>query len=276
MKDFFKSPLFKILCGMTAFFVGMMIYAATTNVGTVTGAILTPIQSLFSSVSDAVGDFFDSFAGASSVAEENAALKQQLNELRQQQVELDELRRQNELYRDFLELKEQNPDYRFAAARVIATDPTDIYGNFTVNAGTLSGVKVGNAVITPEGLCGVVYEVGLNYAYVRTILDPQVQISAYDSRTREDGLTSGSLALARDGMLSLGQMDRTVTAAAGDIVVTYGGNYPEGLLIGEIVEVKAESDGLSRTATVRPFAPVRAVSNVFIITSFEEAGGAAQ
>ena len=213
MKDFFKSTVFKVLCGLAAFFVGMMIYAATTNVGTVTGAILTPIQSFFSSVTDAVGDFFGNFVGASSLAEENEQLKNQLNELREQQVELDELRRQNELYRDFLELKEQNPDYKFAAARVIATDPSDIYGNFTVNAGSLAGVAVGNAVVTPEGLCGVVYEVGLNYAYVRTILDPQVQISAYDSRTREDGLTAGSLDLARDGMLRLARSRRSLPKA---------------------------------------------------------------
>lgn len=276
MKDFLKSTLFKVLCGVAAFFVGMMIYAASANVGTITGAVLTPIQTAFTAVTDAVSDFFGSFVGSSALAEENARLKEQVNTLREQQVELDELRRQNELYRDFLELKEQNPDYRFAAARVIASDPSDVYGNFTINAGTLAGVAVGNAVVTPEGLCGVVYEAGLNYAHVRTILDPSVQISAYDSRTREDGLTGGSLALAREGTLKLGQMDRSNTAAAGDYVVTYGGKYPEGLLIGEIVEVVPESDGLSKYAVVRPFADIDAVSSVFVITDFDSTGGAAE
>lgn len=274
MKDFLKSTLFKVLCGIAAFFVGMMIYAATTNVGTITGAVLTPIQNGFTAVVNAVENLFSGIGSSSRLAEENEQLRSQINTLREQQVELDELRRQNDFYKSFLGLKEQNPDYRFTAARVIASDPSDIYGNFTINAGTLSDVSVGCAVITPEGLCGVVTEVGLNYAYVRTLLDPEVQISAYDSRTREDGLTAGSVELARAGQLRLTQLERSDTAAAGDYVVTYGGSYPEGLLIGEILEISPASDGLSKYAVVRPFADIHALSNVFVITSFEKAEGA--
>ncbi len=274
MKDFLKSTLFKVLCGVAAFFVGMMIYAATTNVGTITGAVLTPIQNGFTAVVNAVENLFSGIGSSSRLAEENEQLRSQINTLREQQVELDELRRQNDFYKSFLGLKEQNPDYRFTAARVIASDPSDIYGNFTINAGTLSDVSVGCAVITPEGLCGVVTEVGLNYAYVRTLLDPEVQISAYDSRTREDGLTAGSVELARAGQLRLTQLERSDTAAAGDYVVTYGGSYPEGLLIGEILEIFPASDGLSKYAVVRPFADIHALSNVFVITSFEKTEGA--
>ncbi len=274
MKDFLKSTLFKVLCGVAAFFVGMMIYAATTNVGTITGAVLTPIQNGFTAVVNAVENLFSGIGSSSRLAEENEQLRSQINTLREQQVELDELRRQNDFYKSFLGLKEQNPDYRFTAARVIASDPSDIYGNFTINAGTLSDVSVGCAVITPEGLCGVVTEVGLNYAYVRTLLDPEVQISAYDSRTREDGLTAGSVELARAGQLRLTQLERSDTAAAGDYVVTYGGSYPEGLLIGEILEISPASDGLSKYAVVRPFADIHALSNVFVITSFEKTEGA--
>lgn len=274
MKDFLKSTLFKVLCGVAAFFVGMMIYAATTNVGTITGAVLTPIQNGFTAVVNAVENLFSGIGSSSRLAEENEQLRSQINTLREQQVELDELRRQNDFYKSFLGLKEQNPDYRFTAARVIASDPSDIYGNFTINAGTLSDVSVGCAVITPEGLCGVVTEVGLNYAYVRTLLDPEVQISAYDSRTREDGLIAGSVELARAGQLRLTQLERSDTAAAGDYVVTYGGSYPEGLLIGEILEISPASDGLSKYAVVRPFADIHALSNVFVITSFEKTEGA--
>lgn len=274
MKDFLKSTLFKVLCGVAAFFVGMMIYAATTNVGTITGAVLTPIQNGFTAVVNAVENLFSGIGSSSRLAEENEQLRSQINTLREQQVELDELRRQNDFYKSFLGLKEQNPDYRFTAACVIASDPSDIYGNFTINAGTLSDVSVGCAVITPEGLCGVVTEVGLNYAYVRTLLDPEVQISAYDSRTREDGLTAGSVELARAGQLRLTQLERSDTAAAGDYVVTYGGSYPEGLLIGEILEISPASDGLSKYAVVRPFADIHALSNVFVITSFEKTEGA--
>ncbi len=273
MKDFFKSTGFKILVLVASFLVGFMIYAASvdgiaTIPGAVSGAILTPLQSFFSTIGDGLSDFFGGFGGSSALREENAQLQAELNELREQQVELDELRRQNELYKGFLELKEQNPDYKFVDARVIATDPTDIYGNFTIGVGSLGGVSAGNAVITPEGLVGVVYETGLNFAKVRTILDPDLQISAYDSRTREDGITGGSLEQARQGCTRLNQLERSYTAGVGDYVVTYGGKYPSGLLIGEITELVQESDGLSTYAVVKPFANISAVSHVFVITEF--------
>lgn len=268
MKDFRKSRGFKVLLCLAAFFVGMMIYTATTGFETISGAILQPMQSGVSAVSNGIrGLFGDS---AKTLKKENESLKKELNALRKQQVELEELRRQNETYKEFLALKEENPDFVFVDASVIAADPTDPYGNFTIGAGSLSEVSAGNAVITPEGLVGVVSEVGLNYAKVKTVLDPTLQIAAYDSRTREDGLTGNDYALATDGKLKLSRLTRDTTAAEGDFVVTYGGQYPSGLLIGKITAVKPETDGLSKFAEVEPFSPVFSVAEVFVITHSEE------
>ena len=102
------------------------------------------------------------------------------------------------------------------------------------------------------------------------MLDPGLQISAYDSRTREDGLLTGNLELALDGKLKLSQMDRDITASAGDIIVTYGGSYPEGLLIGTIAEIGAETDGLSKYAVINPFVNVGTISEVFVIVNYED------
>jgi len=269
VKDFWKSRGFKVLACIAAFFVGMMIYAATTGFETITGAVLKPMQGGISAISNGIHELFGD--SAKSLKKENEALKEEVNTLREQQVELEELRRQNETYKEFLALKEENPDFVFVDARVIAADPTDPYGNFTVGAGSLADVKVGNAVITPEGLVGVVSEVGLNYAKVKTVLDPSLQIAAYDSRTREDGLTGNEYALATDGKLKLCRLTRDATAAEGDFVVTYGGQYPAGLLIGKITAVKSETDGLSKYAEIEPFAPVSSVAEVFVITDSEEA-----
>ena len=268
MKDFWKSRGFKVLLCIAAFFVGMMIYAATTGFQTISGAIFKPMQSAFSAVSDGIRGLFGNSAA---LKEENEKLQNEVNELREQQVELEELRRQNDTYKEFLALKEENPDFEFVDARVIAADPTDPYGNFTIGQGSLADVAKGDAVVTPEGLVGVVSEVGLNYAKVKTVLDPGLQIAVYDSRTREDGLTGNEYTLAADGKMKMTRLTRDTTAAAGDFVVTYGGQYPSGLLIGKITAVKPETDGLSKYAELEPFAPVFSVSEVFVITDFGEA-----
>ena len=275
MKDFLKSLAFRILVLAAAFMVGMMIYAASTDQTAtlpekVGGFVLTPLQSAAAAVTDVIHDFFGLFGGSGALREENARLQEELDRLRQQQVELEELRRQNATYREYLELKERHPDYRFADARVIAMDPAENYYDFTLNAGTLAGVTAGDPVITPQGLVGVVYEVGPTYSKARTLLDPRAPVSVYVSRTRDNGITASQPALALEGLLRVARLDRTAGAAAGDYLLTFGsGTYPAGLMVGEITEVYAESDGLSLSATVRPFADIPHLADVFVILDFE-------
>ena len=274
MKDFFKSLAFRVLVAVAALLVGMMIYAASTGgvstiPATVAGAVLTPLQSLATAISEGIGDFIGNFTDGGRLRNENAQLQEQVNALRDSQVELDELRRQNELLRNYLELKEQNPDFRYADARVVAKDASGNYYNFTINAGSSSGIHTGDPVITPEGLVGVVSQTSANYAQVRTILDPETKISAYISRTRDTGITGNTAQTASKGLLRLLRLDRGTGAAKGDFVLTYGSaKYPSGLKIGELTEVFAESDGLSISATIRPFADIAKVSDVLVIIDF--------
>ena len=279
MKEFLKSVAFKVIVVVALFLIGIMIYAASTGgvstiPATITGAIVTPLQSLASTISNGFNDFIGIFTDSNALRAENEQLQAESNELRKNQVETDELRRLNELYREFLELKEQHPDYQFADGRVISMDPADKYGNFTIDAGSLKGIEANDPVITPEGLVGVVYEVGLNYAKVRTILDPATQVSAYVSHTRSGGVTGGTASLAQEGKLRLNLLARDSGAATGDYVVTSGrgGIYPEQLLIGTIEEIQPESDALTMYAVIKPFADLQNLSSVFVITGFDGQG----
>lgn len=276
MKEFIKSAAFRMLALVAALLVVLMVYAARCGGVSVLpkrvlSAAVSPLQTAASAVAEKTHGFFGLFGGRGALRRENEALREEIRVLREQQTELDELRRENALYRDYLGLKAENPDYRFVEARVIAADPADHYGNFTVNRGSQAGVKAGNPVITADGLVGVVWEVSATSSTVRTILDPRVQVSVYVSRTRDNGITDNTAAAAAEGLLRVKRLERTAGAVAGDMVVTYGsGNYPEGLLVGELTTIYAESDGLSLSATVRPFAAIGRVAEVFVITSFGE------
>jgi rod shape-determining protein MreC len=277
VKNFIKSAAFKALAAVSLFLIGIMIYAASTGgvatiPETIAGAIVAPLQSLGAAVSDGFSDFLGIFTDSNVLQQENQKLRKEIDQLRKNQVELDELRRMNEYYRQYLELKEQNPDYKFADCRVISVDTNNKYGNFTINVGLLSGVKKNQPVITPEGLVGVVYEVGMNFANVRTILDPATQVPAYVSRVGSGGVTGGSLSLAKEGKLRLNYLPRNNGVAEGDYVVTSGKGevYPRHLLIGTVKEVNSESDGLTMYAVIEPFANIRDLTNVFVITEFSE------
>ena len=283
MKDFFKSFGFKVLAASALVLVGVMIYAASTGgmatiPSMISGAILTPLQSAASAVSDGLNSFAGMFGSSTELQKQIDELQAELNDYRNKQVELDALREQNEWLKEYLNIIEQDNDYQFADARVIAIDPADKYNNFTISAGTLSGISVNDPVITPEGLVGVVYETGLNYSKVRSILDPETQVSATVSRTRNNGVTGGTLSLAQEGKLKLGFLSRDGGAEAGDMVITsgMGGIYPAGLLIGEIEEVLPESDGMTLYGVVKPYADLSRLSQVLVITEFSGQGEAVE
>ena len=137
MKDFFKSLGFKVLAAVALLLVGVMIYAASTgglaNIpATITGAIVSPLQSLGASISNGFSSFLGIFTDSGELQKEIDALQEENNQLRQQQVELDELRRENEDLRKYLGVKEENPDYEFVPAKIIAQDPSDPAYNFSI------------------------------------------------------------------------------------------------------------------------------------------------
>ena len=281
MKRFLKSFLAKLVGVLALLLVGVMIYAATTGglatlPATIAGAVITPLQTVVSRVSDAVGGFFHDLGGTGRLQERIAKLEKQNAELIGQQVDYDKLKQQNEWYNEILGLHEQHPDYAFASARVIARDPADAYGNFTVGSGSNAGIAAGAPVVTTGGyLVGVVEEVGLTFAKVRTITDPGSRVAVQISRTGDTAYTNGStVEQAGEGILRLATLERTSGASVGDIVITsgIGGVYPAELPMGRIRSITAASDGMTLDAEIELFADIGELRQVMIITSFERQG----
>ena len=256
--------------------IGLLIYAASvggiaTLPSTVMGAISGPLQSISSSISGAVTDFLGGITSISDKDKRIEELENQVNDLRGQLIDLDKYKQENEEFRQYLDLKEQNPDYVFEDASVISKDPSERFGGFTINKGSLAGIEAGDPVITPDGLVGFVREVGLTYSKVQTLLDPSTSVSSLISRTRDSGvLGSNTTEYAQDGLCRLGYLDRQSSVTAGDLVITsgVGGKYPSGLVIGTISQVNQEADGISLYASVKPAADIADVRDVMIIKSF--------
>lgn len=282
MKKFLKSVLTRSLGVVALVLVGVMIYSATsggfaTIPETLTGLIVTPIQTLATSISNGVSGFFGNLTGGDELRQQLEQLQKENAELRQQLVDYDELKQTNDWYSEILGLHEENPEYTFAAGRVIARDPADYYGNFTISAGSYSDVSVNDPVVSTDGsLVGVVEEVGLTYSKVRTILDPSTKVAAQISRTGDTAYTAGStVEMARQNSLRLTTLERSSGASAGDYVVTsgIGGVYPSGLLIGSVQQIRSATDGMTLDADIDLFADIYNLKQVMVITSFAGQGG---
>lgn len=186
-------------------------------------------------------------------------------------VDYDKLKAENEAYKALTNIQEQHPEMSYTSSFVIGRDPLDSFWGFTLDRGTLDGVAVNDAVISDEGyLLGVVREADLTSCKVMTILHPSFNAAGVVSRTRDNGIITGSAEYAADGLCVLTNLARSTMSKAGDQIITtgLGGVFPPDVLVGVIKELTPEASGKSMLAVIKPGADPRTVRHVFIITSY--------
>ena len=276
MKDFFDTWKFRILIAVAVFLVGVMAYAGAN--GRLTAApqellsvAVSPFQRAAAAVASGVSSIWEKYTNIDVIIAENEVLHDENAELRSQLVDYDRIKAENEAYKALANIQDEHPEMTYASAFVIGRDPLDEFWGFTLDCGTLDGVAVNNAVISDAGyLLGVVVDVDLTSCKVMTILHPSFNAAAVVSRTRDNGILTGSAEYAADGKALLTNLDRTTLVRASDQVITtgLGGVYPADLLVGVVEELVPEASGKSMTAVIKPGADPRTVKHVFIVTAF--------
>ena len=276
MKDFFDTWKFKILVAVAVFLVGIMAYAGANGRLTAApqellGVILTPFQKAAAVVSGGVGAVWEKYTSIDEVMEQNEQLEAENAELRQQMVDYDRIKAENDAYKALARIQDTNSEATYVSAFVIGRDPLDEFGGFTLDQGSTDGVAVNDAIISDRGyLLGVVVEVDATSCKVMTILHPSFNAAGVISRTRENGIITGSADYAADGQCVLTNLDRATEARKGDQVITtgLGGVFPANLLVGTVQEVVPEQSGKSSSAVILPGADPRTVKHVFIVTEY--------
>lgn len=279
MRFFFRSKQFKTI--VAVFLIIAVLTLSFALIGTrmspqtdIAGTIAAPIRSAAQSVSNAVSDFFKAYSDGNKLSLENAELKAQISELQNKVADYEEVLSENSFYKQYLEIKENNPDFKFADANIIAKDPDDPYGGFTLNKGSASDISLYDPVITDAGVVGYVTEVGLTSCKVTTILSHNITLGAIDNRTSDSGIVTGSLSLSQNGLCRFANLSRSCSVAVGDYVITSGeGIFPEGLLIGSVKNIGIDEYNTSVFAEIKPFVEFSEIRSVMVITSFEGQGG---
>ena len=276
MKDFFDTWKFKILVAVAVFLVGIMAYAGANGRLTAApqellGVVLMPLQKVTSALSGGIGSVWEKYTSIDDVMDRNEQLEAENAELRQQMVDYDRIKAENDAYKALARIQDTNSEASYVSAFVIGRDPLDEFGGFTLDQGSTDGVAVNDAIISDRGyLLGVVVEVDATSCKVMTILHPSFNAAGVISRTRENGIITGSADYAADGQCVLTNLDRATEARKGDQVITtgLGGVFPANLLVGTVQEVVPEQSGKSSSAVILPGADPRTVKHVFIITEY--------
>ena len=258
---------------LIAVILSVMTYfsASSAILPNIFGTIATPFRTAGTAISNKVDEWVDYFTEFDKLKTENAQLRRELAALEAdiRQAEYD--RKENDLLRQLLALREQRRDLTFESALIVARDASNWASLLTINKGTLYDVAVGDCVLDENGnLVGIVTEAGLNWATVRTILDSETGIGARVFRSNLNALAQGDFGLMDEQFLKLGYLSTDSDIMAGDLIITSGlGDYlPSKLVIGYVEEMRANEDGLSRYAVIRPEANIDELTQVFVVTDF--------
>ena len=276
MKQLFKSRRLKVIAGVIALLlVGALICAANgrgeTAQSGIIATVFTPANWLATKISDGITYVFGEATGNAEYLDRINELENQVGSLQDQLADYENLQKQNQLYKDALELKEENPDYTFVEAKAVSRDAADIFGSYTINKGTTSGISDGDAVLYGNYIVGIIDRAYPTYSVVKTILDPDFSVSAYEIVSGEISYVTGRAELAPDGKCTMANLDSSTSVTYGSIIATAGisGNIPEGLIIGTVEEIEEDNASIASYAVINPGVAVTNISNCLVLTGYE-------
>ena len=226
----------------------------------------------FLKAANGIGNFFDDFG---EYFKDKKKLAKQIDELTYKNNYLDHkvssltaLESENQRLRELLELKERYPEFKTTAASVVARDSGNYCRMVTIDKGKESGIEVNQAVLSQDGLVGLVFEVGNGWSKIQTILDPATSVGCKITRTGDISVTEGDITLINEGLLQMLYISSQFTILEGDIVETSGLGeiYPKGIPIGRINEIKVDENSNSQYATLTPIVDFSNLHEVLVIT----------
>ena len=232
--------------------------------------VLTPIRSGFSSLTRQIERYYDYIFGYEALEAKNEYLQQRINEIENSERNAAALERENERFRELLELSKQNEDYQFCDAYVISWDSSSWKSTFTIGKGTNAGLEKGMVAVTSKGqVVGLLTEVGTNWATVTTILDTSLEISASIASSGHTGVVQGAYATGEEGKLRINYLPSEAVLRNNDQVVTTGSAvYPKDMIIGYVVDAGYDETGVAKYALLEPAADFDTLEQIFIITHF--------
>ena len=279
MLQFLKSTQLKICLVVLCALLFGAVFAVVSQNGTspVTKAVsvvFTPLQKATGYLSEKLRVFGASFASANAYRAENEALRARVAEYEAQMVDYDEIKHKITSYEEMLGIKASHSDYTLAPANIIGADATDLFSSLIIDKGSNDDIAVNDPVICGNYLVGIVKKVNPTHSVVLSLLNPQINVSAIESKTRETAYVTTDTDRSRKGKCVMAGLERTTLIAPGGIVTTsgIGGIYPKGLIIGTVTQVLESDVDLTSYAIVEPGADLQALEDVFVITGFRGQG----
>jgi rod shape-determining protein MreC len=243
-----------------------------------------PIETGASRALKPVRDFFGWAGDSIDAKDQNKELKEQVDRLRTELADAQTARRDARQLRGLVGLHRDDGfprGTRPVAARVIARSPTVWYSSLKIDKGSSDGIRLNQPVIAAAsnpssgnavgGLAGKVTRVTGGTAEVTLITDESSGVAAQVMPAGASGVVKPEVGNPRDMLLDFVEGGKRVTQ--GTIVVTSGFKasrveslFPRGIPIGEVTKVDLDEVELYQRVHIRPFADLRRIDIVQVLT----------
>ncbi len=224
-------------------------------------------------------DAYGYFAGLIHAKSQNARLRAQVDDLTgkliQNSTAADEnadLRRQL----NYVGSRRFPQDYDPVTTEVTSRAPSEFQQQIGIAAGSTSGIRKNDPVVTADGLVGLITQVAHDTAQVTLLTDPNLLVSALDMNTKATGMLSPGQGR---GTLTLGRVPKSQALSARDTIVTQGwrfgdlsSNYPRGILIGYISGASQSEVDLFWQAQVSPSVHFDSLRSVIVLVRKDRTG----
>lgn len=238
-----------------------------TTVEKLVGNAITPIHKFFYLGSNFMADIINPVINVWKLDEENQKLREEniklQNEIIKLKLKIQEFGDLKGLERALNYTRKEQID-NYVTCNVVGKDPGNWFNLFTIDGGLKDGITKNSTVMNGDGLIGLVYEVGDNWAKVIAIIDNRSRVSFEILSEKNDniGLINGNGEELLKGYL----FDTEAQVRIGDEIITSGlGLYPKGILIGRIKEIIVKEDELLEGIIVEPSVNFKKLDRVFVI-----------
>lgn len=231
------------------------------------GYVLVPLQSGANRVGYGLYEELRDHRSLKAVQEENKRLNEQINLLTEENNRLAQNEGELSRLRDLYALDQDYLQYEKVAARVIAKDSENWFQVFRIDKGSQDGIRVDQNVMANGGLVGIVTDVGLNYATVRSIIDDESRVSAMCLQSSSTCIVAGDLTLYQQGRLRITDMQKNATIQDGDRIVTsnISSKFMPGILVGYAVDIQDDEKKLMKTGYLIPAADFDDLTEVLVL-----------
>ena len=224
---------------------------------------------------NSVNDFMESISNLTNTYQENQTLKQKVETIYELEVQLNDLKKDNEKMKEALKLQDTLNDYSLINATVIARNPDTWRDIVTINKGANDGLTPQMSVMSDNGLVGKVLDVNPTSARVALLSNNDntlVRVAAMIQGEKESIYGTLTGFDHEKNILIMSQIQATQEIKVGDKVVTsgLGGVSPSSLYIGTVEEVAMDRFGLYKEVRIKPAADTNDVRYVTVVKRISE------